>query len=226
MLNVHDINKLAVGPSRVVYAPTSVAVPKKLHEIVELINEAGVYKLADDWIDFGAAPEGDGAGYSRGFETESLGIEQATGAIFTDITDVNRSISLNIAEIDPVNMKIVEGTSIATETIAKAKGSSAQERVPIGSVTEFDQYRVAILFQRKKQSGVVKEPDGTERGRLGAVVLNRCQISADDAEIEVTKGSLLSAALTLEGFPEPGEPGEKAYGGWIFESAGTIEAPE
>jgi hypothetical protein len=225
MPSVYDITKLGVGPARVLYAPVSESVPKKLHDIVELINEDGFYKPVGDWVDFGAAPEGDGASYSRGFETESLGIEQSSGAIFTDITDVNRSISLNVAEIDPVNMKIVEGTSIATETIAKAKGSSAQERVPIGSVTEFDQYRIVLIAQRKKQSGVVKEPDNTERGRLVAVVLNRCQISADDSEIEVSKGNLMSAPLTLEGFPEPGEPGEKAFGGWIFESAGTIEAP-
>jgi hypothetical protein len=226
MLNVYDITKLGIGPARVLYAPTTVDVPVKLQDIVELVNTDGVYAPVEGWIDFGAAPEGDGASYSRGFETEGLGIEQSSGAIFTDITDVNRSISLNIAEIDPVNMKIVEGTDIATETIAKAKGSSAQSRVPIGSVSEFDQYRIALLAQRKKQSGIVKEPDDTERGCLVAVVLNRCQISADDAEIEVAKGGLMSAPLTFEGFPEPGEPAKKSFGGWLFEDAGTIEAEE
>src|SRR5690242_12023083 len=100
MLNVFDITKLGIGPARVLYAPTSVDVPTKLQDIVELVNAEGEYAAAEGWVDFGAAPEGDGAGYSRGFETESLGIEQSSGAIFTDITDVNRSISLNIAEID------------------------------------------------------------------------------------------------------------------------------
>src|SRR5262245_6292568 len=138
MLEVFDIQKFAVGPARVLYAPVTESVPKKLHDIVELINDEGEYAPVGDWVDFGASPEGDGASYSRGFETESLGIEQSSGAIFTDITDVNRSISLNVAEIDPDNMKIVEGTDIAAEAIAKAKGSSAQSAVPIGSVTEFD----------------------------------------------------------------------------------------
>lgn len=223
MLDVYDILKLAVGPARVLYAPTSVAVPTKLQDIVKLVNDEGDYAAASEWVDFGASPEGDGASYSRGFETESLGIEQSSGAIFTDITDVNRSISLTVAEIDPDNMKIVEGTDIATEAVAAAKETSAQDAVPIGSVTEFDTFRVALLAQRKKDSGIVKEPDGTERGRLVAVVLNRCQISADDSEIEVAKGGLLSAPLTFEAFPEPGQTSKKAFGRWFFEKAGEIK---
>lgn len=222
MLDVYDILKLAVGPARVLYAPTSVAVPTKLQDIVKLVNTEGEYAAASEWTDFGAAPEGDGASYSRGFETEGLGIEQSSGAIFTDITDVNRSISLNVAEIDPDNMKIVEGTDIATEEVAAGKETSKQEAVPLGSVSEFDTFRIALLAQRKKDSGVVKEPDETERGRLVAVVLNRCTISADDSEIEVAKGGLLSAPLTFEAFPEPGQPSKKAFGRWFFEAAGTI----
>ena len=223
-LTPYDIFSLAVGPARMVYAPVTVAVPKKLQDIVALVNDEGEYAVADEWLDFGAAPEGNGASYTRGFDTESLGIEQSTGAIFTDITDVNRGFSLDIAEINPTNMAIIEGTDEDPETIAKGKGTSAQEAMPLGQVSEFPSFRVALIGQRKKDSGVVKEPDGTERGRLVCVVLNRCTITADDSEIQVQKGSLLSAPLQFEAFPEPGEPPKQAFGRWLFESAGTIEA--
>jgi hypothetical protein len=216
-----DITKLAVGPARVLYAPTSVAVPKKLQDIVKL-TESDDYAPVTGWIDFGAAPEGDGASYSRGFETESLGIEQSSGAVFTDITDVNRSFSLNVAEISPENMKIVEGTTIANEVVAATGTTASQVRVPIGSVSEFPSYRVALIGQRKRDSGLVIEPDGTERGVLIGVVLNRCTITADDSEIEVAKGSLMSAPLQFEGFPEPGLKKDEAFGGWIFEDAADL----
>ncbi len=220
-LNPADITKLAVGPARVLYAPTTVSVPKKLQDIIKL-TDADEYEPETGWIDFGAAPEGDGASYSRGFETESLGIEQSSGAVFTDITDVNRSFSLNVAEISPANMKIVEGTDIDDETVAATDTTSAQTRVPIGSVSEFPSYRVALLGQRKRDSGLVVEPDGTERGCLVGVVLNRCTITADDSEISVAKGSLISAPLQFEGFPEPGAKTKESFGGWLFEAAGTI----
>lgn len=224
MLEVFDITKLGTGPARMIYAPTSVAIPAKAQDFVELINKEGVYKLAEKYKDFGSAPEGDSASYSRGFETESLGIEQSSGAIFTDITDVNRSFSLNIAEIDPENIRIIEGTTNANEAIAAGKNTSKQVAVSIGSVTEFDQFRVVLIGLRKKQSGIVKEPDGTERGRLIAVCLYRCQITADDSEIEVSKGNLLNAPIQFEAFPEPGQPPKKAFGRWFFEEAGEIKA--
>lgn len=220
-LNPFDITKLAVGPARVLYAPTSVTVPTKLQDIIGLVSPYAPVK--EKWIDFGAAPEGDESSYSRGFATQNLGIEQVSGAIFTDITDVNRAFSLNIAEISPENMKIVEGTSVASETVEAAKFTSKQTRVPIGSVTEFPTYRVALIGQRKMASGVVKEPEpALERGRLVAIVLNRCTITADDSSISVGKGKLISAPLKFEAFPEPELSAETAFGGWLFEEAGTL----
>lgn len=228
MLNPHDLSKLAVGPARVLYAPLKTAVPKKLQSIVKLTN-AEEYEPVGEWEDFGSAPGGDGASYSRGFETEGLEIEQVSGAIFNEITDVNRSIGLNVAEISPENMKIVEGTEIASEAVAAEKsveekgGAPAQTRVAIGSVSELPLYRIALIAQRKKSEVEVVEPDGTVRAGLVAVVLNRCSLAADDSEIQVQKGGLLSAPITFEAFPEPGEEPDEAFGGWIFESAGTIE---
>lgn len=223
-LNPYDITKLAVGPIRVLYAPVSVAVPVKLQDIIDLTSP---YAAAGEWVDFGAAPEGEGSSYSRGFETEEIGIEQTTSAVFTEITDVNRSFTIPIAEIDPTNIKVVEGTDVASEAVEAAKDTSAQTVVPLGTVAELPEYRVALIARRPKKSGIVKEPgeSALERGRLVAVVLDRCTLAADDSEIEGSRGSLLSAPITFEAFPETEqEDPEKQHGRWIFEAAGTIPA--
>lgn len=225
-LTPYDILSLAVGPSRAIYAPVSVAVPTKFQDFVSLVNDEGIYKLPEKYEDFGTAPEGQGSSYTRGFSTESLGVEAASGAVFTDITDVNRGLSLELAEINPKNIAIVEGVSDEPETIAAAKGASEQEAVDLGSPTDFPKFRVILIGQRKLDSGIVKEPDGTERGRLFAIVLNRCSITADDSQITVQKGNLVSAPVQFEAFPEPGLSGKKAYGRYLFENAGTIEAAE
>jgi hypothetical protein len=223
-LNPYDIFSLAVGPVRAVYAPTTVDVWGKLQDFVALVNDEGKYELVEEVEDFGTAPEGQGASYTRGFETQSLGVEASSGAVFTDITDVNRGFSLELAEVNPKNVSIVEGVTKDPETIAKAKGASAQTRVPLGSPTEFPSWRIALIGQRKKDSGIVKEPDGTERGRLVAIVLNRCTITADDAQATIQKGNLMALPVQFEAFPEPGLTGQDSYGGWLFEEAGTIEA--
>jgi hypothetical protein len=223
----YDKSKMAVGPARVVYAPTSVAIPTKLQDILALNSP---YKLAKEWVDFGSAPEGDAASYTRGFETEGLGIEQETSDIFTEIKGVKRSFKLTLAELDPTNISIVEGSDVSPEVIAKVKsaegkeGSSAQHRVPLGSISELPTYRVAIIAQRKKSAAEVTEEDGTtKRGALVALVLNECSLAADDSEISVAKGSFLSAPITFEAFPDAEAEEGAEYGGHLFEDAGEIE---
>lgn len=221
-LNPYDISKLATGPIRVVYAPLSVEPWTKLQDIHGLVDP---YTVVEDVNDFGAAPEGEGSSYSREFELEELGIEQTTSAILSEITDVNRSFSLPVAEIDPDNIKVVEGTEIDDEEVEAAANTSAQTVVPLGIVSELPEYRVALIAQRPRKSGVVKEPEGKERGRLVAVILDRCTLAADSSEIEGSRGSLMSAPITFEAFPETEEEDpEKQHGRWVFEAAGTIEA--
>ncbi len=223
MRNPYDIFNLITGPARVLYAPTTVAVPKKLQEIVELLGEKD-YDPKTGWVDFGAAAEGEAPSYSRGFESEGLGIEQEKSAIFNDITDVNRNISLNVAEITPENIKIVEGIELGagtSETVAATATTAKQESVPLDAISEFPSYRIALIGERKKDSGVVVEPDGTERGRIVGVILNRCSLTGDDSEIEVAKGSLVSAPVQFEAFPEPGES-KGSYGRWIFEETADL----
>lgn len=223
MKHPYDIFNLITGPARVLYAPVTVAVPKKLQEIIELLDEKD-YDPITGWVDFGAAAEGEAPSYKRGFESEGLGIEQEHSAIFNEITDVNRGFSLNVAEITPENIKIVEGIESGpgtSETVAATATTAGQEVVPLDAVSEFPQYRMVLLGERKKASGVVVEPDGTERGRIVGTLLNRCSLTGDDSEIEVAKGGLVSAPVEVEAFPEPGVS-KGAYGRWFFEEVADL----
>jgi hypothetical protein len=213
-----DITKLAVGPVRVLLAPTSEAVPTSLQDVIDLVSP---YDPAGDWFDLGAARES--STYTRGMDEEGLQIQQESGDIMTEITDISRSLKLSIAEIAPENIGIIEN-SVVTEAVAAAANTSAQTAVPIGSFSDLENYRAAMIAVRKKQSGVVTEPGAgaLERGRLVAVVLNRVTLAAEDADLEWDKGQLTQAGLTLNSFPEPGSDDAESYGRWFFEAAGVI----
>lgn len=224
MRHPYDIFNLITGPATLGYAPTTVAVAKKIQDFIKLLS-ADDYDAAAGYDFFGAAPEGEAPNYSRGFETEGLGIEQESSAVLTSITDVSHGFGLSIAEIEPENIKIVEGIELGSgtsETVAATATTSEQEVVPIGTITELPKYRMFLIGERKKESGLVIEPDGTERGRLVAVYLNRVSLTADDADVEWGKDGLAAAQVNFEGFPEPGLTGAEAYGRWFFEAAGTI----
>lgn len=224
MKHPYDIFNLITGPATLGYAPATVSVAKKLQDFISLLSKDD-YKAAEKYDFFGAAAEGEAPSYSRGFESDGLGIEQESSAVLTSITDVNHGFSLNIAEIEPENIKMVEGIELGagtSETVAATETTSKQEVVPIGSLTEVPRYRMFLIGERKIESGEVIEPDGTVRGRLVAVYLNRVALTADDSEIEWGKDGLASAAVQFEGFPEPGLKGAEAYGRWFFEAAGKI----
>lgn len=226
-LNPYDITKLAEGPVRVLRAPTSVAVPTKLQDFFALNSP---YGSKEDVIDFGAIPKGEDTTYERSFETAGIGIEQETSDIFTEITGTSRTFQIPIAEIDPANVALVEGSEASPEVIAavkaaeEAEGTSEQEAMPLDAISDLPVYRIMLVARRKKSSITVTEEGGLERGGFVAVVLNRCSLSADSASIAIGRGKLLSATVKFESFPDSSvEEGKGRYGRWLFENADTIE---
>lgn len=209
------------GPARVLWAPITEPVPADLSDIIALVNTGGAYAPQGGWQDFGLAA---GApSYSRGIETEGLEYEQPSGALFEQVTAVNRSVTANVGEITPEAVQILENAP-SIEDIAAAPNQSAQKKVPYGSFTESELYRIAIIAMRPKAAAKVTEPDGTERGALVANVIYRCGLSADEASIEIAKGEPVAIEIGFTAFPEPGQPSGEEYGTHLFEVAGTISA--
>lgn len=215
-LRPYDINNLVAGAVRVLYAPTSEPVPVDIADIIAMTDP---YAPVGSWVDFGASTETQT--YSRSIESEGLEIQQESGAIIEDITDVGRTFAFDVAEIEENNLKVLEEAP-SIETIAAVAGASAQKGVAVGGFTELTQYRVAFIGIRKKQSGTVTEPGGATRGRMVAVALYRCQLSAEESSIEFGKGNLASAGVNFTSFPESGQPEDQDVGKWLFEDSGTI----
>jgi hypothetical protein len=219
----YDLTKLARGAIRAVICddPEGVSAPGDLSDVIDMINTSGGYPLKTGWENLGATT--DASNYSRGMESEGYEIEQETGLIDEEITEVPRSLTLPLANIDSRAMQIIENAS-DVETVAAAAEISAQKKVPLGTFTDLAVYRVMFIGLRSIKAGAVIEPDLTRRGRMVAVGMHYCSLSADETTFEFGKGSLWSGEVTFQAFPDPDAPVGEEHGAWYFEDAGTIAA--
>src|SRR4051794_17014430 len=104
------------GPARVLYAPTSTAVPTDAWDIVPAVATAGgEYPSKTGWFDFGLAA--DAPTYSHSRESEGLEYQQPSGALFQAITAIERQMTVQVAHIDEDTLHIIENSPVAT-TIA------------------------------------------------------------------------------------------------------------
>lgn len=211
------------GPARVLYAPTSVAVPGDLWDIVPAVATAGgEYPAKTGWVDFGLMA--DPPSVTHGRDSSGLDYQQPSGPLFQAITEVNRSMTVNIAHIDEVTMQIVENAAAAT-SIAAATGESALKKVYVGLYSNVPQWRIALVSFRPSGAGAVVEPAPSPIGtRPPAVarVIPRATISSDDTEIEFPEGDPAAGDVTFTAESEPTAPAGGEHGYWIFEQAGTI----
>jgi hypothetical protein len=214
----YQIANLAVGPLRVVYAPQASVVtpPAKIQDIVGMVDP---YTLAANWLDFGAAINP--GTYSVGNTQSGLSIEQDRADVDTEVTDVNRSLQFNVAELSDPAVGVIEQTP-GIETIAAVSGSGAQKGVPFGSYSDLTFYRVAFIGRRKRKAGIVTEPGGAQRGRMFAVVLYSAAITGDAKSAQFAKGSLAGMDVTFQAYPDSAATPGKDYGKWLYEAAGTI----
>lgn len=213
----YNLAGLFNGPIRVVYTPVATTLPTKIQDIVGMVSP---YVLDSDWDDFGAAKSA--PSYSRGLAKEGATIQQESGQILEEVSDVPRQIKLSVAELTPENLMILENAS-EIETIAAAANTGAQKSVGLSSIIELTEYRMAFIGSRKKKSVLVTEPGGATRGGLLALVANRVSAAAETSTIEFDRGNLAEAVITFDLHPEPGET-EEVYGRWLTETAGTIAA--
>lgn len=210
------------GPGRVLYAPTSVAVPADIWDIVPAVaNGSGEYPAKTGWIDFGLMA--DPPSVTHGREASGLEYQQPSGDLFSQITAVNRSATVNIAHIDASTLQVIENASAAT-TIAAAANESAQKKVYVGLYSSATVWRVAVLAFRPSGAATVTEPGGATRPPLVARVIPRCVISSDDTEINFPKGDPAAGAVTFTAESESTAPAGGEHGFWIDEQAGTISA--
>jgi hypothetical protein len=215
----YDIAELADGPIRCMFAPVAATKPATLKDIfAQSTPYAPAGTGANKWVDFGAT-----AGpwtHSRNLTTAAYNIQQTTQAVRERVTEVIRTSQVNIAEIRPDIMAMVE-ESTGVDDVAGATGSGAHSKVPVGNIEDLTQYRMAFIGRRGKDQGVVTEA-GTTRGRHFGFVAYRAQLSADNFQLGLAEGDLGNANVTFRLYPEPGEASGEEHGFWIFEDSGTL----
>jgi hypothetical protein len=218
MPSVHDkaiLANILTGPARVLYAPTTVAVPTKLNDIISLSTP---YAPKTGWIDAGATA--DATSYERDMDSETYEIEQKTTAVLEKITSVERSLTVPFAEITSALQKIIEeGAAAVTIAVgAAASGTSAQTRQPFGSIGSLTRFRWAMIAERPKEYA---SGEGGLRGKLVGLVLYSASIAAEGSELEVGRDDLVSRECTFRAYPESTISDEGSEHGCFLEETGA-----
>lgn len=219
----YNIDHLLGGGSRILVSDDTVDpkvdIPAKLEDVVD---NTFPYAPVDGWADFGATKEG--ASYTREISSEGYEIQQATGNVLEEVTEVVRTLNVSVAEFRKEHFKILE-ESETIETVAastSAPKSAAQELVKFGGITDLTHRRMVAIGMRSKQSGVVVESATRSRGRFLALVLYDVAIAADSSEVPLEKGSLSTMPIAFRSYPEGGEDAGTEHGLWLDEQAATF----
>ena len=209
----YDVNELADGPVRCMFAPITEPLP----------DRAGGRRRRPtrttpngDWVDFGAT-----AGpwsVNRNIATASYNIQQTTTAVLERVTEVIRAVAVNVAEIRPDIMTDDRGGHRPT-TVATVGGVGAHQ----GPVRQHRRpHPVPHGVRRPPLEGPGRRhrAGAIERGRLWGYVAYRVQLQADNFQLGFAEGDLATANVTFRLNPEPGQPEGEEHGYWVFEDAG------
>lgn len=218
-LNPYDLNNLAGGAIRALFAPIDETLPARIGDAIDLSSP---YAPNGDWVDFGATTGP--FTVNRSITKAGGNIQQEDSAILEEVTEVVRTVSAPFAELRPEIIQMIEEGAASAATTVGA-GHSAQTKQPFGSIEELTQYRMMFIARRKKAQGTVREGvAGTVyRGRFLAYAAYRVELAAENISIPFEKGALASATVTFKLYPDPTitEPGEE-YGAWFDEDAGIL----
>jgi hypothetical protein len=215
----YQIANLTVGPITAMVATVEAVAsfPTKLQDVLQTYSP---YTAVSPFFRFGAGVNP--GSYSTGNTQSDLTIEQDTEPVDTEVTAVNRSIQINMAEFSPQALAIVEQSPGVELVAAQAGVAVAQDAVPFGSYSDLDHYRVVLLARRKKKWGIVTEPGGATRGRILGAFLYSATITGDAKTAQFAKGSLASMDITFQAYPDAAAPGGSDHGRWLSERAGAI----
>jgi hypothetical protein len=224
-----DASLAVTGPARVLWAPTTVAVPTDLNDVIQLVADgSGEYPAKTGWVDFGLSA--DAPSYSHDKDTDALEYEQPSGALFESVSSITRSFSAQVAELDDAALKIIENTALTAAVAASAAAAPAgskkpaQTKVFTGLYSGFVQYRVAWLFARPVGASQVTEPGPpvVTRPPFVARIFPLVQLAKDSTDVESSKGDPTNVEVQFDVMPDASQGAGKEHGYWVYETPGAI----
>jgi hypothetical protein len=218
-LNPYDLNNLAGGAIRALFAPITEPVPTRPEDI---FLPVAPYTPQGGWVDFGATTGP--FTYTRGITKAGASIQQETSAVLEDVTETIRTVAAPFAEMRPEVIKMIEEGGAQAAVASTGVGESDWTGQPVGSISELTRYRMAFVARRKKAQGQVREGvAGPYRGRFLVYVAYQVELNAESVSIGFERGALASATVTFKLYPEPTitDEGEE-FAQWFDEDANTI----
>ena len=114
--DIYKVNSSNIigGPGRLVVKEYDGTFPESISDVMSLSSP---FELVDGWRDLGAT--NDGITTSRSFDTEDFEVDQVMGAVESDITSWDHSLSTNLAEntIENRQLAMIGGTIIETAPV-------------------------------------------------------------------------------------------------------------
>lgn len=209
-----------VGPFNALYAPTSVAVPADLYDIVNGIKDVnGIYQPQTGWVYTGLAA--DAHSYTHSRDTEGIEYDNVAGDLFEKVSDITRLLEVHFAELLVEQLKIIENTATSS-TIAAATNQAPQTKVPFGVYDSLLQYRFALVGYRPEDANVGLITEGTAgptRPPMYATVFPLVTLSTEDSEFSFDKADPVDVPVTFKVSPEATLPAGQEHGFHVYENA-------
>lgn len=213
---------------REVYDPSTGdkrTVPNRFEDIFNPFGPLYEINEAAGWWPVGAAREGQGSTYGRNIEAQDWNVEQRQQAIAVDITDVPRTMGLQIAEVTAKHVKLFENAVAVEDLGAPTSGQVGQERVRAGSIDSLERYQIAMFGLRRIGEGadVIEIAPGnvkTQRGRFVGTVLHQGSLARENVEYELQKGQMVNIPVGFTAHPDQDMEHKKETVTWLFEKPG------
>lgn len=213
-----DLNYLRDGRVRMLLAhkPDLTALPASPVDVVDPLSP---YAAKTHWLNVGAT---NGAlSHARGRTLSDWRVQQRDAAVFRSVTDSTMQIGAPAVQLSPTLLAILEH-SPGVETIAAATGHAAYSIVPVGNITDLEEFAIAFLGFYKRAQGIIREgaSDTKGRGRMFGYVGYRATLAGDTVTVTYDAGNMAAADLTFDLYPDPAAVEDKEFGYHFEEDQG------
>jgi hypothetical protein len=138
-----DTSKLQSGPARVLYAPSTQALPTQISDVITLTSGSTQYDPKTGWVDLGATRQG--VTISVNNTETSFDVDQIRGAVATTPDTWECLIDTRLAEMTLENLVFAwEGMDITTNTTP----TPDERQTAFAGATSYTERRMAVVYMR------------------------------------------------------------------------------